>query len=266
MAQSNREKPLHADHRSRMQERVRREGLGSLAAHEVLEYLLFFSIPRKDTNALAHRLIQHFGSYCNVLDASEEELLKVEGIGPASARLIASIRSFDQYYLLQQRRGRPRPLSDEASRIEYVRPLFYSEHNEICYLIAMNDQYMPLRDIRVSEGVPNHVAINTRKMARDAVSCGCTCAFLAHNHPTGLAAPSSADVYATRLANQALTPLGIHLVDHIIIAPGDAASMMKQFNATAAFQPQAAFASEPAEPQEGETRKSTGDDWPLTDP
>lgn len=246
MAQSKGDKPLHADHRARMQERVRREGLGSLAAHEVLEYLLFFSIPRKDTNALAHRLIQHFGSYCNVLDASEEELLKVEGIGPASARLIASIRSFDQYYLLQQRRGRPHPLSNEAARIEYVRPLFYSEHNEICYLIAMNDQYMPLRDIRVSEGVPNHVAINTRKMAREAVASGCTCAFLAHNHPTGLAAPSSADIYATRLANQALAPLGIHLVDHIIVAPGDAASMMKQFAAAAAFQAEPALASEPA--------------------
>lgn len=255
MAQSNADKPLHADHRARMQERVRREGLGGLAAHEVLEYLLFFSIPRKDTNALAHRLIQHFGGYCNVLDASEEELLKVEGIGPASARLISSIRKFDQYYLLQQRRGRSHPLANEQARIEYVRPLFYGEHNEICYLIAMNDQYLPLRDIRVSEGVPNHVAINTRKMAREAVSSGCTCAFLAHNHPSGLAAPSSADIYATRLASQALMPLGIHLVDHIIVAPSDAASMMKQFNAAAVCQAEAALASEP----------STSDAPPQTD-
>lgn len=245
MAQEKKEKPIHADHRSRMQERVRREGLSALAAHEVLEYLLFFSIPRKDTNALAHRLIQHFGSFCNVLDASEEELLKVEGIGPASARLIASIRKFDQYYLLQQRRGCAHPLNSEAARIEYVRPLFYSEHNEICYLIAMNDQYMPLRDIRVAEGVPNHVSLNTRKMAREAVACGCTCAFLAHNHPTGLAMPSSADVYSTRLVASALQPLGIHLVDHIIVAPSDAASMMKQFQASSEFAPQAAFASEP---------------------
>lgn len=246
MAQEKKEKPIHADHRSRMQERVRREGLSALAAHEVLEYLLFFSIPRKDTNALAHRLIQHFGSFCNVLDASEEELLKVEGIGPASARLIASIRKFDQYYLLQQRCGRAHPLNNEAARIEYVRPLFYSEHNEICYLIAMNDQYMPLRDIRVAEGVPNHVSLNTRKMAREAVASGCTCAFLAHNHPTGLAMPSSADVYSTRLVAGALQPLGIHLVDHIIVAPSDAASMMKQFQASSGLAPQAALASDPA--------------------
>lgn len=252
MAQEKKEKPIHADHRSRMQEWVRREGLSNLAAHEVLEYLLFFSIPRKDTNALAHRLIQQFGSFCNVLDASEEELLKVEGIGPASARLIASIRKFDQYYLLQQRRGKLHPLNKEAARIEYVRPLFYGEHNEICYLIAMNDQYMPLRDIRVSEGVPNHVSINTRKMAREAVASGCTCAFLAHNHPSGLAVPSNADVYATRLAAEALQPLGIHLVDHIIVAPTDAASMMKQFQSSPALTAQAALASEPGTQPETE--------------
>ena len=118
MPQDKKEKPLHADHRARMQQRVRRDGLASLAAHEVLEYLLFFSIPRQDTNPIAHRLIRHFGSYCNVLDATEEELLKVEGVGPASARLIASIRKFEQVYQLQQRRGRARPLRTEADRIE----------------------------------------------------------------------------------------------------------------------------------------------------
>ncbi|MDY5326046.1 MAG: DNA repair protein RadC, partial [Gemmiger sp.] len=70
MAEQKKGECIHADHRSRMQKRVEREGLTSLAAHEVLEYLLFFAIPRKDTNALAHRLIQHFGGFCEVLEAS----------------------------------------------------------------------------------------------------------------------------------------------------------------------------------------------------
>ena len=69
---------IHEEHRARMQERVARDGLTSLAAHEVLEYLLYFSIPRRDTNPLAHRLIQHFGGFCQVLDASEEELMQVQ--------------------------------------------------------------------------------------------------------------------------------------------------------------------------------------------
>lgn len=75
---------IHEEHRARMQERVARDGLTSLAAHEVLEYLLYFSIPRRDTNPLAHRLIQHFGGFCQVMDASEEELMQVQGIGPAA--------------------------------------------------------------------------------------------------------------------------------------------------------------------------------------
>lgn len=80
---------IHEEHRARMQERVARDGLTSLAAHEVLEYLLYFSIPRRDTNPLAHRLIQHFGGFCQVLDASEEELMQVQGIGPRQRKTAA---------------------------------------------------------------------------------------------------------------------------------------------------------------------------------
>ena len=231
MPQDKKEKPLHADHRARMQQRVRRDGLASLAAHEVLEYLLFFSIPRQDTNPIAHRLIRHFGSYCNVLDATEEELLKVEGVDPASARLIASIRKFEQVYQLQQRRGRARPLRTEADRIEYVSPLFLSEREEKCYLITMNDQCLPLREVLVSEGVPNHTGIDSRKLARAAVASGGTCAVLAHNHPSGVAAPSRSDLVATALVERLLDTLGVHLLDHIITAPDGAASMMRQYRA-----------------------------------
>ncbi len=75
------EENLHANHRARMQERVDRDGLDSLAEHEALEYLLLLSIPRADTNALAHRLIQHFGDFCK-LEAEPRELMQVEGVGP----------------------------------------------------------------------------------------------------------------------------------------------------------------------------------------
>lgn len=96
---------IHEEHRARMQERVARDGLTSLAAHEVLEYLLYFSIPRRDTNPLAHRLIQHFGGFCQVLDASEEELMQVQGIGPASARLLHSFRDVARFYQIKSTRN-----------------------------------------------------------------------------------------------------------------------------------------------------------------
>ena len=229
MAAEKKDKPLHADHRARMQQRVQREGLDSLAPHEVLEYLLYFAIPRRDTNALAHRLINHFGSYCNVLDASEEELCKVEGIGPASARLIASLHGFEQVYQLQLRRSETRPLRTAEDRIAYARPLFYGARNECCYLIALNDKLMPLRDILLSKGAPNHVVLNPRQLAREAVASGCTCGYLAHNHPSGLAVPSPKDIEATSVANRMLYSLGIRLLDHIIITSTDAVSLMPQY-------------------------------------
>ena len=98
---------MHENHRARMQARVERDGLESLAEHEALEYLLFLAIPRQDTNELAHRLIQHFGDFCKVMEAEPDELMQVEGIGPKSARLIATVMAFSRYYDLKKRKVRP---------------------------------------------------------------------------------------------------------------------------------------------------------------
>ncbi|MGN0975054.1 MAG: JAB domain-containing protein, partial [Gemmiger sp.] len=192
MAEKN-EKPLHADHRARMQKRVEENGIESLAEHEALEYLLFFAIPRKDTNALAHRLIQKFGSYCNVLDASEEELKTVEGIGAGSARLLHSVMGFARYYSLAKRGKRP-ALDTPVARKRYVEPLFFGLSNEALYLIPMDDKYQPLRQVRLAEGLPNKVTFDFSQAARAAVAAGATCAMLAHNHPRGLAIPSREDL------------------------------------------------------------------------
>lgn len=217
-------KPIHADHRARMQERVRQNGLDSLAEHEALEYLLFFAIPRRDTNELAHRLIERFGSFCNVLETSESELAAVEGIGPGSARLIHSVLEFSRYYSIKKRRKRP-SLQAAAAAIQYVEPLFFGVQQEQLYLVVMDDQYMPLRDLRIAEGVPNKLVFDLAKVARGAVAAGGTCAILAHNHPRGFAVPSEADLNATGTVAKALGVLGIDLIDHIIVAEDGSLSL-----------------------------------------
>ena len=88
------ERPIHENHRARMQERVAHNGMESLAEHEVLEYMLYLAIPRQDTNPLAHRLIDHFGSFCRVMEATPQELMQVKGVGPRSAQLISDIMEF----------------------------------------------------------------------------------------------------------------------------------------------------------------------------
>lgn len=224
MAKAAKQKPLHANHRARMQARVRRDGLESLAEHEALEYLLFFAIPRQNTNPLAHRLIQHFGSFCRVLEAGEDELCEVDGIGPSSARMIHSVLEFARYYSMHKRVGRV-SLNSTERVIEYVKPLFFGVQNEVLYLIAMDDHYTPVRDIRVGEGLPNKLTFDINQLARTAVTTGCTCAVLAHNHPSGLAIPSEADFATTVQISKALGMLNIDLLDHLIITATDAASM-----------------------------------------
>ena len=145
---------LHAKHRARMQERVERDGLDSLAEHEALEYLLFLSIPRADTNALAHRLIQHFGDFCKVLEAEPEELMQVEGVGPKSARLISTVMACSRYYELKKRKTRL-SLNSAETAIAYVKPLFRGVQNEQLYLILLDDACRPVQDLRIAEGVPN---------------------------------------------------------------------------------------------------------------
>lgn len=216
---------IHEEHRARMQERVARDGLTSLAAHEVLEYLLYFSIPRRDTNPLAHRLIQHFGGFCQVLDASEEELMQVQGIGPASARLLHSFRDVARFYQIQKHKEHPVQLRNAEMCCEYIRPLFSDPKREEFYMIAMNDDYVPLKEIYIASGIPNRVQFDTHKLLRDAVASQCTCVVLAHNHPSGLAAASNADLLATQAIILALGQVGIDVLDHVILTPTDWFSM-----------------------------------------
>ena len=98
------ERPIHENHRARMQERVAHNGMESLAEHEVLEYMLYLAIPRQDTNPLAHRLIDHFGSFCRVMEATPQELMQVKGVGPRSAQLISDIMEFGRYYAVKKRK------------------------------------------------------------------------------------------------------------------------------------------------------------------
>ncbi len=201
---------LHAKHRARMQERVERDGLDSLAEHEALEYLLFLSIPRADTNALAHRLIQHFGDFCKVLEAEPEELMQVEGVGPKSARLTRL------------------SLNSAETAIAYVKPLFRGVPNEQLYLILLDDACRPVQDLRIAEGVPNRVAVDTRKLLRAVARTNSTCGILAHNHPTGLAIPSEADRLTTYHIMEVTGQLGFTIMDHIIIAGEDGCSMLNR--------------------------------------
>lgn len=219
----------HEKHRQRMHRRVEKTGFEGFSEHEVLEYILYFAVPRRDTNPIAHALIERFGGFAQVLEANEEELLEVPGIGPTSARLIHSLLGIGQYYA-QCKTSNIRFLRTEPEKEAYFSALFYGQSSESFWLIALDDRLRILRRVKISEGVANAVSTSVTRIAAEAVSASATGVVLAHNHPTGFAAPSAGDIAATAQIMQALRPLNIFVLDHYIVTPDGVCSMKQRGN------------------------------------
>lgn len=220
---------LHEGHRDRVKEKIRKKGFEDLPEHEVLEYILFFSIPRKDTNPLAHELVNRFGGFAQVLEASEEELRSVNGVGDKSAALIKMLLGVGRYYAQCKTRSKEFPESSKE-REELIASLFYGESNEVFWIIALNDKLEILRKVKLAEGIPNTVSASISRIAAEAVSAGATALVLAHNHPNGASLPSPEDIPATARIMAALKPLNIQVLDHYIAAPDGVCSMRKRGN------------------------------------
>lgn len=220
---------LHKDHRQRMYRKISKMGFEDLPEHEVLEYILFFSVPRRDTNPIAHALIDRFGGFAQVLEASEDELLEVPGIGPNSARLIRMLPGVGQYYAQCKTRTPRFPQKDE-DREAFIASLFYGQSNEQFWIIALSSKMQILRKVKLAEGGPNMVSASISRIAAEAVSAGAAALVLAHNHPTGTALPSAEDIPATARIMVALQPLNIQVLDHYIVAPDGVCSMRKRRN------------------------------------
>ena len=215
---------LHQDHRARMHQRVKNSGMDDFADHEVLEYLLYFAIPRRDTNPIAHRLLKKFGSFARVLEASEEELCQVEGIGPNSARLLRAVLLVDRHYQ-NSRRRKVRQLASCSDVVDYCVPLFHGVNHEVVYMIGVDDGLKVLQTVKLAEGVVNQVHIPIRKVVQTALSMGATGVILTHNHPAG-ALPSHEDMLTTRSILDALKMVDVQLIDHVIVADGEGTSML----------------------------------------
>lgn len=208
---------FHSDHRSRMRARVTQYGLNSLAEHEILEYILFFVIPRRDTNPTAHALIDRFGSLAGVLEASEQELASVPGVGPVTARFLHTLLELDKCYAMSRNRPKRR-LASAADQAAYLQPLFRGAKRERLAMLALDDRRRLLRLVWLDEGGAGSTEVSIRRITTEAVSAGASCVVLAHNHPDEVPLPSREDLLSTAAVAQALAVLEIRLLDHIILA------------------------------------------------
>lgn len=222
----NRMEQLHTGHRARLRERFRFGGAEVLTDHEMLEMLLTYAIPRRDTNETAHRLIARFGTLGGVLNASAEDLGQVEGIGPAAAEFLAFCGALTG-------RVRRRALAAETGRIvldsptraaRYASSLLAGDTNERLMVLCLDVKRTFLSSETVGLGTLAEVAVYPRRVAEAALKRHAHSVILVHNHPSGDAAPSAADHSATDAVREALRCLDIELADHIVLGADNAYS------------------------------------------
>lgn len=208
---------LHSGHRERLKNRISREGLDNVDEHQVLEVLLYYAIPRIDTNEVAHRLLQRFGSLHRVFDATLEELCEVKGIGPNSAFLLTMVPGLSRRYMLSKV-VKNVCLSDSASLGDFLMPYFIGKHEEVVYMLCMNSRMQPITCEQIHSGNVNAAFVSIPKIVSKAVKTKASYVVIAHNHPGGFAIPSKEDMGTTLRIFEALRKVNITLLDHIIVS------------------------------------------------
>ncbi len=230
------EPSVHAGHRQRLRERLLHGSPDDLAAHELLELLLGYAIPRGDVNPLAHRLIARFGSLSGVMEASAEELMSVSGVGEYAACLVRLLPAVSRRCAID-RAETPCVYDTLGKLTEFLRPRFSGLTTERVYLVLL-DNGMHMIDCRViSEGSVNSSAVTVRRIAELCLYMHAACAVLAHNHPKGIAVPSGADLDVTRQIESALEIIGVPLLEHLIITDYSDAPILRPRRGLARLSP-----------------------------
>ncbi|HEX3038518.1 MAG TPA: DNA repair protein RadC [Oscillospiraceae bacterium] len=215
---------MHEGHRERIKEKFLKNGIDNFEPHEVLELLLYSAIPRKDTNVIAHNLLDRFDSISGIFDAPYEELLKVDGIGQSAATLIKLVPPISRCYLDDKQQDKARIYNTETAG-KMLQQKFIGRTNEVVVLLLLDSKSRQLFCGVVNEGSVNTVPIYVRKIVELAVRYNAASAILSHNHPSGNTMPSAGDITATKDVFHALETVNVHLSDHIIIIDGDYLSL-----------------------------------------
>ena len=221
---ADRDHNVHKGHRQRLKERFLRHGLDNFEDHQVLELLLFYGLPQRDTNTVAHELMSRFGSLSRVLEATPEELAEVPYVGDNVSTLFKLITAVSRYYQVSvaQREKIVNTIEDCG---RYLVPYFHGRQQETVFLLCLDAKCKVLACEIVGQGGVNSAGVSSRKNVETALKFNATSVILAHNHPSGLAFPSREDVQTTCRMAAALDAVDVELTDHIVVADEDWVSM-----------------------------------------
>lgn len=208
---------VHKGHRKRMKQRFREEGLNGFNDHQVLELLLYFALPQKDTNIIAHELLEKFGTLSRVLEADDKDLVSVPGVGENTSALLTLIPALSQRYLKD--RWGEKPVLDSTSKAgEYVLDLLTGRTYEVFFVICLDSQCGVIFPALVHEGTIDQAPVYPRMIVETVLRHKAHSIILAHNHPGGSPQPSKQDIEVTKKIRQALQPISVSVLDHIIAA------------------------------------------------
>ena len=212
---------IHGGHRRRINEKCNLMGFEFLEEHEQLERILFAVIPRGNTNEIAHRLIDRFGSIYCVLSAEADNLEEIDGVGKRTAEYLSDLLPLLGVVERSIMKDKSVVTLDTEDKIgEYAKTLFYDKSVENLYMVCLNSGNQVIRFDKISEGIHTSTDISVHKIVRTAVSAEASGVILAHNHPGGTLEPSFQDCVLTREIDAALNVIGVKLKAHIIVAGG----------------------------------------------
>lgn len=217
------EKSIHEGHRKRVKESFLKRDIDSMAEHEILELLLFYAYSRRDTNEIAHRLINTFGSLEGVINAPFEELVKIKDVGENAATLILLFSRFAKNYMRKTNALKKEFSEDDA--MNFLKARFHGERNEVVVAIFCDSRGQFISTAEINKGNSSETAFRPRELVEAAIRCNAAKMILSHNHPQGFAVPSQADLRATIDIKDIFSQIDIKLVDHIIVAENDCFSM-----------------------------------------
>ncbi len=207
---------IHEGHRKRVRSSVDTDpDFTTFSDHEILEYLLYATLPRIDTNPTAHELIDNFGSFSGVLNATVNELVKIPRISETTARMLTAIIPAARRAEISRLRNNIY-LDTAKKAVEYIQPFFMNRNREYVYLVSLDISDRALCVNLIASGDVNFSSFDIKKVIECACRNSAAKVILAHNHPAGSLVPSTADIDVTKKLGVALTAMGIMLMDHLI--------------------------------------------------
>ena len=216
--------PHYLGHRERLRARFRAAGADAVTDYELLELVLFRTIPQRDIKPLAKQLIEKFGSFAEVLAAPSQRLEEVKGIKEATATDLKIVHAAAGRLARGQFKKRT-VLSSWTAVLDYCRTTMAFAEKEQLNIIFLDKRNQVIADETQQTGTVDHTPVYPREVVKRALELSATAVILVHNHPSGDPTPSRADIQMTQSIVEVAKPLGISVHDHIIVGRDGHASL-----------------------------------------